>query len=294
MSVTVFFMSTINGDKEGIVESFIGTTDGSFYKKHLSVNSKASDTIREELAQGALDNNQGTSSSQTTVSSNQSADTQAILAMDDGEFWKLISAGRYISYNEASEAYRNNSNECKRFWNEQVTTIEVPIWSWSDSSKTSKVESTTKITVNKHVSSLFMDFMTDLHNLPEKYVILSVGGFSPRLKNNGSKNAGLSSHTFGTTLDINAYAARGMGSVAAPVGSAKINTPVEHQSTLNEVEKSECCTLDSSWYALAVKYQLGWGGNWSDAYKDPMHFSIVGDGSFKGKFTVEKKGTIWQ
>lgn len=229
------------------------------------------------------------------ISTSQSTDTQSILDMSESEFFSTISEGRYSSYGEASAAWRANENAERSFWESQVVDITVPVWKWTDDTKTNKVASTTTITVNKHVTSLFKDFMTDLHNLPEKYVILSVGGFSPRLKNNGSSNPGLSAHTFGTTLDINAYAARGMGSLGAPENYGdRINKPVEHQSSLNEVEKSECCTLDSSWYELAVKYQLNWGGNWSDDYKDPMHFSVVGDGSEKGQFVTQKKGVLWQ
>lgn len=223
----------------------------------------------------------------------QSIDTEKIISMSEEEFFAYLTDGKWKSYAEINATYASNPDEIKNYFEGNVVQIDVPAWKWSDATKTSKVDSTVSITVHKNMKQFFTDFMTDLHDLPEQYVIETIGGFQVRGKNNGTGGASVSSHSFGTTLDINPYT-RGMGSVAAPNGKPdSINYPVEKQSALSEPEKSTCCTLDSSWYQLAVKYQLSWGGNWSDTYKDPMHFSLVGDGS-KGGFSTTKKGTKWQ
>lgn len=241
-------------------------------------------------------NSMAKGSSSGQGSSGASVSTQKILSMNKTEFFSHISDGKYSSYAEASSAYSADPTGQKAFWEGMVTEVEVPAWQWADSSKTTKKDGTIKIKVNKNLVGFWTDFMTDLHSLPEKYVMESVGGFSVRQKNNGNANAGLSSHSFGSTLDINAYCSRGMGSVAAPDGhSNSINYPVQSQSSLSEPDKSMSCTLDSDWFQLVQKYKLNWGGTWSDRYKDPMHFSLVeGTGNEFGEASYEKKGSKWQ
>lgn len=203
-----------------------------------------------------------------------SADVQQIIDMSDSDVWKLISEGRFSSYSEANEAAKADKTSEEAFWTNLLVSVEVPCWKWADSSKTSKVDSTTSIKVNKYVADYFKAFMTDIYNQPEQYVITMVGGFSFRTKNNKDHSGNYSGHSFGATLDIN-WESNGMGSYSAGYGDAGL--PWKTSSGLADPMKSECCTFDNSWHEVAKKYKLDWGGNWSKAYCDPMHFSLVGD-----------------
>ena len=203
-----------------------------------------------------------------------SADVQQIIDMSDADVWKLISEGRFSSYSEANEAAKADKTSEEAFWTNLLVSVEVPCWKWADSSKTSKVSSTTSIKVNKYVSDYFKAYMTDIYNQPEQYVITMVGGFDFRTKNNKDKSGNYSGHSFGATLDIN-WESDGMGSYSAGYGDAGL--PWKTSSGLSDPMKSECCTFDNSWHEVAKKYKLDWGGNWSKAYCDPMHFSLVGD-----------------
>ena len=205
-----------------------------------------------------------------------SADVQKIINMSESEVWQLISEGKYSSYSDANEAAKANPSSEESFWSGLLVNVEVPCWKWEDSSKTTKVSSTTTIKVNKYVADYFKSYMTDLYNLPEQYVIVSVGGYSFRTKNNSSGANNYSGHSFGATLDINPES-NGMGSYSAGYGEAGI--PWNTSSGLADPMKSECCTFDNSWHDVAKKYNLDWGGNWSQSYLDPMHFSLVGDNS---------------
>lgn len=205
-----------------------------------------------------------------------SAGTSSVIAMSDAEVWRLISEGRFSSYREANGAAAKSWQTEKEFWEDLLTSIEVPIWKWADASDYSqgKVSSTATITVNRYLAEYFADFMTDLYNLPEQYVITDIGGFSFRTKNNGTSSTSLSAHSFGAVLDIN-YSVNGMKSYAA--WGTEEGIPWNTSSGLTEPELSCCCTYDNSWYKLAIEYDLDWGGSWSRGSLDPMHFSLVGD-----------------
>lgn len=277
----IFTLSTSYSNLEAVMQEYRSTTDGSYIQKHQVVD--------KEIILGKAENpnqEQGAGGGSGTSIGNISEETESIIALDDASFWKLISDNRFSSYEEASAAWRANESSEKNFWNGQVTKVEVPRWVFGENNI--KVSSTVTITVNKHLTKFWTDFMTDLYNLPEKYVITSAGGFAPRLKNNGSKNPGLSSHTFGTTLDINANE-DGMGSYAAGYGTKGI--PFASSKNLSEPTKSLVCTLDNSWFELMKTYELNWGGLWSTNSLDPMHFSIVGDGAKKREVNYTPRGT---
>lgn len=212
--------------------------------------------------------------------SNMSKETADILAMDDAEFWYYLTDGRITSHVAAGEAYRQNASEEKAYWEDSVGMVEVPIWKWKDGTHAEKISSTMNIKVNEKMFVFFTDYFTDLYNLPEKYVIVSVGGFDIRGKNDGTGAFKLSAHSYGTTVDINAFE-DGMGSVAA--GDKTQGKPFNSSVGLKEPQLSQTCTYDNSWFKLAEEYQFNWGGLWSDRYTDPMHFSLIGDsGKLKG------------
>lgn len=234
----------------------------------LAIKRGLSEEDAEIIASGGTIQNSG---DPTTNGANYnptvSTSVQEIINMSESQVWQLISEGKYSSYDEANKAAQANKTTEEKFWSGMLVQVEVPIWKWSDSSKTSKVSSTTKIQVNKHLSEYYKSFMTDLYNAPEQYVILIVGGYNFRTKNTASgPSKNYSGHSFGATLDIN-WNSDGMGLKDTPY----------KESSLSEPLKSEVCSAGSNWYNIAKKYDLDWGGNWSQKSLDPMHFSLVGD-----------------
>lgn len=233
----------------------------------LAIKRGLSEEDAEEIASGGTIQNGGDPTTGTNYDPAVSASVQEIINMSESQVWQLISEGKYSSYDEANKAAQANKSTEEKFWSGMLVKVEVPIWKWSDSSKTSKVSSTTTIQVNKHVAEYFKSFMTDLYNAPEQYVILIVGGYNFRTKNTASgPSKNYSGHSFGATLDIN-WNTDGMGLKDTPY----------KESSLSEPLKSEVCSAGSNWYNIAKKYDLDWGGNWSQKSLDPMHFSLVGD-----------------
>lgn len=277
-----FTMSLSYIDVDTVVSEYKNTVNGDFWQKTLTVTGGNSNNTAGSNKQENKDSGVKTESGNM----NASPETKEVIAMNDEDFWNLISEGRYKSYEEASTDYNTNRTQAHSFWEGVVTSVEVPVWKWSDASKTQKVESKVSITVNKHLTSFWVDFFTDLHNLPEKYVMISIGGFSVRSKNNGSANPGMSSHSFGTTVDINPDS-KGMGSRPAGIGDG---IPWADINKVPEPLKSEVCALNSDWFELAKSYNLNWGGLWTPGSQDPMHFSIVGDGAKKNEVNYNMRG----
>lgn len=234
----------------------------------LAIKRGLSEEDAEIIASGGTTQNSGDPATNgANYNPTVSASVQEIINMSESQVWQLISEGKYSSYDEANKAAQANKTTEEKFWSGMLVQVEVPIWKWSDSSKTSKVSSTTKIQVNKHLSEYYKSFMTDLYNAPEQYVILIVGGYNFRTKNTASgPSKNYSGHSFGATLDIN-WNSDGMGLKDTPY----------KESSLSEPLKSEVCSAGSNWYNIAKKYDLDWGGNWSQKSLDPMHFSLVGD-----------------
>lgn len=234
----------------------------------LAIKRGLSEEDAEIIASGGTTQNRGDPvTNGANYNPTVSASVQEIINMSESQVWQLISEGKYSSYDEANKAAQANKTTEEKFWSGMLVQVEVPIWKWSDSSKTSKVSSTTKIQVNKHLSEYYKSFMTDLYNAPEQYVILIVGGYNFRTKNTVSgPSKNYSGHSFGATLDIN-WNSDGMGLKDTPY----------KESSLSEPLKSEVCSAGSNWYNIAKKYDLDWGGNWSQKSLDPMHFSLVGD-----------------
>ena len=152
------------------------------------------------------------------IDSSADADVQKMINMSDKELWLLASEGRFKSYSEANTALKSNKTKEEAFWNGLKKDIKVKVWKWADSSHKKKKEVEVVFTVNKHLAKYWKAFLTDWHNLPEKYVLESVGStFSVRPKNNKSGTGNYSAHSFGGAIDINPMV-DGMGSVVGGFG----------------------------------------------------------------------------
>jgi hypothetical protein len=106
------------------------------------------------------------------------------------------------------------------------------------------------VTVNKAAADSFRGFLGNLADLG--YPLTSVGGYSNRRKAGGG---GLSEHAFGNAIDINP--------ADNPWRTSKTNLP----PNVSE---------------LAAKWGLTWGGDWSPANRDPMHFEWAGVNPISG------------
>lgn len=285
VSITIVYIVIDYGSSDEIVGIYEGVKPDSTYgfnkalqflesytqatgDTSLAIKRGLSEEDAEIIASGGTTQNSGDPATNgANYNPTVSASVQEIINMSESQVWQLISEGKYSSYDEANKAAQANKTTEEKFWSGMLVQVEVPIWKWSDSSKTSKVSSTTKIQVNKHLSEYYKSFMTDLYNAPEQYVILIVGGYNFRTKNTASgPSKNYSGHSFGATLDIN-WNSDGMGLKDTPY----------KESSLSEPLKSEVCSAGSNWYNIAKKYDLDWGGNWSQKSLDPMHFSLVGD-----------------
>lgn len=276
VSITIVYIVIDYGSSDEIVGVYEGikpdSTSGfnkalQFLESYTQVTGDTSLAIKRGLSEEDAEIIASGGTTQNSGDPTVSASVQEIINMSESQVWQLISEGKYSSYDEANKAAQANKTTEEEFWSGMLVQVEVPIWKWSDSSKTSKVSSTTKIQVNKHLSEYYKSFMTDLYNAPEQYVILIVGGYNFRTKNTASgQSKNYSGHSFGATLDIN-WNSDGMGLKDIPY----------KESSLSEPLKSEVCSAGSNWYNIAKKYDLDWGGNWSKKSLDPMHFSLVGD-----------------
>lgn len=216
-----------------------------------------------------------TNVNKNSSTSSMSADVNKMINMSDKQLWLLASGGRFKSYTEANNALKANKSKEEKFWNGLKSPLKVKVWVWKDSSKKKKKEVEHTFTVNKYLKDYWKAFLTDWHNLPDKYVLVDSGDFNVRTKNNNSGSGNYSSHSFGGALDFN-WNASGMGSV---VGVGGDYHPWNSDKGLSEPYKSECCAFNSNWHKLIKKYKLDWGGNWSEGSLDPMHISIIGDNS---------------
>lgn len=285
VSITIVYIVIDYGSSDEIVGVYEGVKPDStsgfnkalqFLESYTQATGDTSLAIKRGLSEedaeiiasgGTIQNSGDPATNGANYNPTVSASVQEIINMSESQVWQLISEGKYSSYDEANKAAQANKATEEKFWSGMLVQVEVPIWKWSDSSKTSKVSSTTKIQVNKHLAEYFKSFMTDLYNAPEQYVILIVGGYNFRTKNTASGSSkNYSGHSFGATLDIN-WNSDGMGLKDTPY----------KESSLSEPLKSEVCSAGSNWYNIAKKYDLDWGGNWSQKSLDPMHFSLVGD-----------------
>ncbi|WP_453943816.1 M15 family metallopeptidase [Bradyrhizobium sp. USDA 372] len=107
-----------------------------------------------------------------------------------------------------------------------------------------------RLTVNSAAAESFKGFVDELE--ASGYKIKSIGGFDLRGKRKGG---GWSQHAYGNAIDINP-------GKNAQDGTGRTDMPANVRD-------------------MAAKYGLSWGGDWSKAYNDPMHFEWNGTQPWK-------------
>ncbi|MGX9944848.1 phage tail tape measure protein [Bradyrhizobium denitrificans] len=111
-----------------------------------------------------------------------------------------------------------------------------------------------KLTVNAAAAESFKGFADELE--ASGYKIGSIEGYSKRGKRKGG---GWSQHAYGNAIDINP-------GKNAQDGTGRTDMPANVRD-------------------MAAKYGLSWGGDWSKAYNDPMHFEWNGTQPWKQGIT---------
>lgn len=133
-----------------------------------------------------------------------------------------------------------------------MTSVTVPIW---DGSK----QTTMQLTVHKKLVEVWKQVFTELTNMKFPIEAGSTYCYSYRSKTSSSN---LSSHAYGSTIDINPSQNPYISS-SKQVGSA-YKPGVDPKSVTPAV------------VSIFKKYGFKWGGDWKNT-KDYMHFTLTGD-----------------
>ena len=111
---------------------------------------------------------------------------------------------------------------------------------------------TTTVRVHKKLAEAVRAIFQELSDI--NFPVASVGGYCYRMMASGTGH--LSHHSYGVCIDLN----------------AGYNPPTYWGSKPNKNSKFYC---NEKVQAIFKKYGFYWGGNWSEKYYDPMHFTYT-------------------
>lgn len=111
--------------------------------------------------------------------------------------------------------------------------------------------STLRLSVHKGLANNFQSIFEELYAMKYPIDVTGTYVYSWRNKTSGS---GLSMHSYGIAIDINPTQNGGVHGNTDPNSNLYVNDDV---------------------VSVFKKYGFYWGGDWSDKYYDPMHFSYV-------------------
>ena len=138
-----------------------------------------------------------------------------------------------------------------------LTNVTVQVWDFTDSSYTTKYTKTITLTVHKNIASTVEAIFREIYNGPERFPISYAGGY---------RNAGLSEHTPGLAIDINANS----NYYCDPNGNALTGSHWLPGTDPYSIP------LDGDVARAFTKYGFTRGIYWRSGYKDYMHFSYFG------------------
>ena len=191
----------------------------------------------------------------------QAKEVLDILALTEKGAWKLVTNGKYDHKPVPGSITQNQASKL-------MSTIQVRVWHWKGDRGYDKKEVKVSITVNKQLIKYWKSYFEDVFNDESKPVISSVSCYCFRINTPGTA---LSSHSFGTAIDINP-SSPGNGYGQVPYTQAAWDALPESRGKYESLY--EGCPI----VTIAQKsYGLNWGGTWSGS-KDGMHLSFVGDG----------------
>lgn len=188
----------------------------------------------------------------------------SVIMLSDAEAWNLLTG--FPSRDQA------NLNVTQSKMDVRMVTIEVPIrvWSSADANDYSTKASTKKITVNRALANLYLNFFTDIYNEATDFVInpSEIYCYNFRKSTSGTR---LSAHAYGVACDVN-WSTGGNGY------QDHVYTASEWNNLKKSKSKYQIVYKDSKVARIAHKYTLSWGGEWNSV-TDAMHFSFIGDES---------------
>lgn len=142
-----------------------------------------------------------------------------------------------------------------------MTEVTIPVWNIGANGE--KVSSTRTLTVNSALAEDVKAIFDEIYNLPEKFPIYSIGGYSWR----NSASGKLSQHSYGTCIDINPnenYYISSSGTIL----SGSLWAPGENPYSIAE---------DGEIVRIFAEHGWAWGGNAWSSSRDYMHFSYLGN-----------------
>ncbi len=196
-----------------------------------------------------------------TITISKKLTPEKVSKMSSDARWRIISNGSGVS-------------DYYGFWskdlaNSMMTQIQVPIWDFLNNHSTTKVAKTATITCNKNLAEYYKDAFTEIFNSPDQPPIrTSVYCYSYR--QNVNNPSVLSTHSYGTAIDINA--SDNPNGKAMVTAAAWAQMP---QGTISQYQKKyytiyEGCTI---YHILYKKYGLSWLG-YNRRTVDAMHFEF--------------------
>lgn len=221
----------------------------------------------------------------TSVNTNSMTDAdRSLIELSEDDAWAYITNGIFTKF--TSKPYSSVRRELELLKNTNTKTITVKCWYWlnpDDETDMRKTTVTKTFAVNTKLSDMFEHIFEDIYNDPSQPIInigdKGMGTWVLRGKNHNSSNT-FSSHSLGTTIDIN-----------PSTGSCYINgtwygnsygqkpLPGTMWQLLPETHVKYHILYDGSPIVETFKsYGFYWGGDWKIG-TDCMHFGFIGDGS---------------
>lgn len=204
------------------------------------------------------------------------------ILLDDNSAWSMITGGVFTEYPTAP--YKDIKSEVHKIAEDMTTTITVDVWYWedpNDDSNMNKVTESKKFTVNKSIASIYEHIFADIYNDPSKPIInigdTAMGTWVVRGKMHSDYNT-VSSHSFGTAIDINPSS--GSYNISGEWYGNGYGQKVMTKSIWDQLPESHrkyhVLYDESPIVKIFKSYGFYWGGDWTDT-KDNMHFAFLGD-----------------
>lgn len=207
-----------------------------------------------------------------------------IISMSESEAWSYLTNGIFNSYQKVP--FISVRSKLVELQNTNTETITVKCWFWEDPADVAnmhKVTVTKTFAVNTKLAETFQHVFEDIYNDPTKPIIniddKGMGTWVLRGKNHNSNNT-MSSHSLGTTIDINpstgsfyvngTWYGNAYGQKAMPYNIWQ-QLPETHA-------KYHVLYVGCPIVEIFKSYGFYWGGDWKSG-TDCMHLGFIGDGS---------------
>jgi len=164
--------------------------------------------------------------------------------------------------------------------NTKVVTVNVWQWDSPGSESLSKHTAQLRITIAKQVAEPLVRALQEAYSDPSKPVLSFAGSYEVRSKNNASSSVTASMHAYGAAIDFNTDNSTLVNSNGERLSNWNYGNRVfanyESWKSLPECQAKYNIFHENSPVVVAMKkYGFAWGGDWSDKYRDGMHFQWI-------------------